>query len=367
DLELFRGDLLAALTADGDFRVPALREHVADLPALLAPALAVVGANALDSTLLARLAALPWRGNIAELEAFVRGLSRRPSVASAVTESELLEAIIDAPDDDELRLVYGDLLVSRGDQRGDLIQVQCRLALPAFHGDPALRAAEKRLLDAHQVAWAGPVATIAGTPSTKPEVTFRRGFVERIVTTDDVLARLGAVYRVAPLLSTLALKGRLSREHWVDPAIRRICALEVELPSLDEPEVTALSSHPYFDHLEALTVSTEAEFADNDPAIAEAHLQDLAASPHLAKLKTLRFTNHRFDARMTAVLTGDAAAWSIHHLALTACAIDDAAVTSLLDGPRASALQTLDLRGNPIGDAGRARLAARSDLVVQLD
>lgn len=368
-LRLFRGDLLEALMIGGDFTVPPLRERVADLPALLGPSLAAVGVQPLDANLIARLSALPWRGNVAELETFARGIAHRASPASAVTELELLEAIVAAPDDDATRLVYGDLLASRGDARGELIQVQCRLADPAFHADVGrLRAAEKKLLDAHHTAWAGPVAEVAGTPSTTAVVTFRRGFADRVVTTDDVLGRLDAVYRVAPVMSELAVVGRLRREHWVDPAIRRIHSLEVQLPSLDEPEVVALGSHPYFEGLRSLSVvTTEPGFATNDPVIGEAHITALATSPYLANLSTLRFTDHRFDARMAAVLTHEEATWSLAHLGLAHCGIDDAAVDALLAGPSATVLRTLDLRGNPIGGTGRALLAARSGLAVLLD
>lgn len=40
----------------------------------------------------------------------------------------LLQAVLDAPADDEPRLVYADRLIERGDPRGELIVVQCTLA-----------------------------------------------------------------------------------------------------------------------------------------------------------------------------------------------------------------------------------------------
>jgi len=40
-------------------------------------------------------------------------------------ENAFLQAILDDPDNDDLRLVYADWLEERGDPRGEFIRLQC--------------------------------------------------------------------------------------------------------------------------------------------------------------------------------------------------------------------------------------------------
>lgn len=65
----------------------------------------------------------------------------------ATSREDLLRAVLRAPDDDAVRRVYGDLLSSEGDPRGELLQVQCDLAQlvePENHEDVARRTALRR-------------------------------------------------------------------------------------------------------------------------------------------------------------------------------------------------------------------------------
>lgn len=67
----------------------------------------------------------------------------------------MLRAIHDHPADDAPRRVYADWLLERGDPRGELIHLQCELAMRST-SDPrrqAMRQREHELLRAHAVDW----------------------------------------------------------------------------------------------------------------------------------------------------------------------------------------------------------------------
>jgi uncharacterized protein (TIGR02996 family) len=90
----------------------------------------------------------------------------------------LLQAILDQPDDDALRLVYADWLEEHGEQdRAELIRVQIALAAGGEDGggEEALRAREARLLRDHgsagRVALARPCSlTSTGTRPLMPRL-----------------------------------------------------------------------------------------------------------------------------------------------------------------------------------------------------
>jgi uncharacterized protein (TIGR02996 family) len=74
----------------------------------------------------------------------------------------LVAAVLAAPDDDGPRLVLADYLIERGDPRGELIVVQCKLARSEH--DVVLRAEELGLL-------------VQLSPPNGTTVTYDRGFV----------------------------------------------------------------------------------------------------------------------------------------------------------------------------------------------
>ncbi len=77
-----------------------------------------------------------------------------------------------APADDAPRLVYADWLLEHGNARGELIQVQCRLAKRL--GDArALAKREQQLLHVHEHAWLAPLRPFIRSWK------WRRGFLER--------------------------------------------------------------------------------------------------------------------------------------------------------------------------------------------
>src|SRR5262245_43999442 len=93
-------------------------------------------------------------------------------------ESGLLQAILDEPYDDAVRLVYADHLEERGDPRGEFIRIQLKLARGGDGEDwAALAAREKTLLDRHFDDWAPGVRPFL---SHRVSIQFRRGFLEEV-------------------------------------------------------------------------------------------------------------------------------------------------------------------------------------------
>lgn len=103
----------------------------------------------------------------AEEAAIEAELSRR--LAPTRTAETLLADIHANPDDDAPRLVLADLLLERGDPRGELIAMQ----LERGQRPPSKR--ELELLAKHGKAWLGTLAPVLGWKRTRTE--FRRGFL----------------------------------------------------------------------------------------------------------------------------------------------------------------------------------------------
>lgn len=101
-----------------------------------------------------------------------------------MSEEALYAAILAAPRDDEPRLVYADLLLERGDPRGELIVVQCerarcereRTRRTAKYRSAVAR--ERALVAKHGIQWLAPF---------KRSATLRRGFIESVELTPPVL------------------------------------------------------------------------------------------------------------------------------------------------------------------------------------
>lgn len=93
------------------------------------------------------------------------------------THETLLQAIVDAPDDDAPRFAYADAVEKSGDpDRAEFIRLQCALdkMQPQASQRLALEAREKELLEQHGWDWAEEFGTRVS------EWVYRRGFIERV-------------------------------------------------------------------------------------------------------------------------------------------------------------------------------------------
>lgn len=87
---------------------------------------------------------------------------------------DLLAEVYRKPDDDDARRVYADWLVTRGDPRGELIQLQCERARGS--GTEAMAKKEQRLLSKSQKHWLDGLAPLA----RDEHIEFERGFVASV-------------------------------------------------------------------------------------------------------------------------------------------------------------------------------------------
>lgn len=204
-----------------------------------------------------------------------------------------IQAIVEKPDDDALRMAYADWLVDQGQtERAEFLRAQCMLAHIPEADRKALYDREQFLLDRHWREWLQPLPVLLDPPRSflqrlggrlshrfaRPVwlcsqsswrdyserrdygsvehfiVQFHRGFVENLsLPASAVLAHAEVIFKAAPLLCGLSVR----------PASKR--------------EFEALIRIPQFARLTSLRLSV-------DPGTA---IDSLFTCPHLCKLREL--------------------------------------------------------------------------------
>jgi uncharacterized protein (TIGR02996 family) len=311
-----------------------------------------------------------------------------------MTDAEaLLRAILDDPDDDGIRLVYADLLEENGDpDRAEFIRVQCHLA-SLGDDDPRRRrlySREAALLEKHRDEWLAPLRRVlAGRPSllarimrflARPDpappwegeyqVTFRRGFVERLALPAAEFREVPpALFAAAPLVRDLAVwcdapgdLRRLFRSPW----LTRIRTLTLAGDGLGLRETELLAGCPHLGHLRELALSSGLLTADG--------VGVLAGSGLMSRLTSLSLDLWRRPGRPAMLardairaVAGSAMCRGLRTLNLRWNWAGDEGAAVLADSPYLSGLTALFLGFNRIGDAGAAALAASpylSDVAV---
>lgn len=172
-----------------------------------------------------------------------------------MTEDAFFRAMQEAPDDDDVRLVFADWLEERGDPRAEFLRVQLELEpLRHVYGEPrvdALRERESTLLHENLRRWLGPLAKRSNAEYCF-EPSFRRGFLH------------AAGVRVA----TFFERGAELRKR--GPLLRQVAFYDVR------DNGAALAASP---HLLGIPHIQFADWPTADDAAA------LAASPHLAEVE----------------------------------------------------------------------------------
>lgn len=280
-------------------------------------------------------------------------------------ERDLLAAIVDAPDDDAPRLVYADWLQSRGDPRGEFIQLQCQLAAaPDDERRRAIKIAENKLFAAHGKSWLEPLFHIlpaANEVFSPYKFEFERGFVEEAHVTLDCVRHFGPLWERAPLLRRLRLmpnmmfstpikQPRLDRA--LDaPQFARLDSLEITLGGGGNAVARELAAAPNLARLRelGLHVSVWGEgvgmFAAGatELVLDDAGVAALASSPHLANVEALLVDSNRItSAGVAAIGRG---AWKLRRLDLSHNLIAPESLTASLAGPAFSHLEMLALSG----------------------
>jgi uncharacterized protein (TIGR02996 family) len=198
-----------------------------------------------------------------------RALEYRERLCSGEGEA-LIRAIIGAPEDDTLRLIFADWLEERGDVlRAELIRVQCELAHPPSRGSgsrrrAALKRREDRLLQSQGKMWAGPLAPVLD------HYAFSRGFVDAVSLNGKLfLAQAEALFRLDPIT----------------------CVKLTSMPADRIPELAACSYLSRLTHL-MLALGT----------IDDAGAEALARSPHLNERITFNLLHNSISERGSRAL-----------------------------------------------------------------
>jgi uncharacterized protein (TIGR02996 family) len=241
-------------------------------------------------------------------------------------DASFLQAILDDPDDDAVRLIYADWLQERDDPRGEFIRLQCALA-NGVNGErrSRLEAREQELLRVYEDDWTRPL-TRAGVK----EWSFHRGFVDRIRLSVrqylEVAERLSSLApaqhlelrmnglrtrapeQLMPALADCSYLERirsldLSHNRLTSPAVRALVVseylgqlthLNLAHNAIGDDGLRALASSPLFGRLTHLDLGFN-DFGTNGIRALAAGLQDLEDSGRGARLTSLNITNARVN------------------------------------------------------------------------
>jgi uncharacterized protein (TIGR02996 family) len=237
-----------------------------------------------------------------------------------------LQAILEAPDDDAPRLIFADWLDEQGDsRRAEFIRLQCALA--RMSEDDSTRVGMQR----REQDLLSAHQEAWGEPIRAMVFgwEFRRGFVERVTTTAHRFLKFGeALFRLAPVqhLRLTYVKDRQQK----------------------------VAASPHLARLKSLDVS--------DGAVRGGEAWVLAASPHLTSLTALCLSRLQISNLEAERLARISPPPRLQILDLSANWIGDSGAKALATSPLGRRLTVLNLRGNRIGDAGARALAAAPQL-----
>jgi uncharacterized protein (TIGR02996 family) len=240
-----------------------------------------------------------------------------------------VQAILDDPDDDSLRLIYADWLEERGDPRGEFIRVQ--YALAGMDADdprrPPLEARERTLLKEHGVVWAGPL------PRLVEDYAFGRGFVEKVTLNASCFVERGPeIFCLAPVQTV-----RLNRGSMYLPAVANV---------------------PHLGRVRGLDLRYLHLFQAPDA------LGRLLESHYLERLTSLDLTSNHITGRAVVMLPDSSRMSGITalHLGVNSIGIHD--LFPIRISSYFTCLAILDLSGNPLGDGGARALMAPGYLAL---
>jgi uncharacterized protein (TIGR02996 family) len=272
-------------------------------------------------------------------------------------DDAFLQAIIESPDDDSLRLIYADWLEDHGQpERAAFIRVQCELARDALRPDSRredLEARERALLERHEGEWLGPVRGLV------KRWTFRRGFLEGVgLGAEEFLTHAEALCSQAPVRlarlefgpdtahGTLARLCRCSHLGRLDAV--RLC---FDPYQVDDAGLRALAGcPPLLRRLDTLSAT--------ECMVSGAGLRAVVTSPHLLRLRRLHLNDCGLAGEQGVRPLADSPQLArLADLSLRENALGDRGVRVLAASPNCGRLVSLDLAGCGVTDAGAEALA----------
>jgi uncharacterized protein (TIGR02996 family) len=266
---------------------------------------------------------------------------------NAMHDHAFLEAILAAPEDDALRLVYADWLEDRGGPgdaaRAEFIRTQMELASLADDDPrrPPLKDREHEFLAEHERRWLG------DWPSYVPHWRFERGLLTEIETSTGTLVEAGADLFARHPITRLVLEPEDAyvpgpvEEVGAAPWLARLVSLRLLKWNMSVGETEPVLASP---HLTGLTELDASDAADGGyfPSV-------LARCPSLARLRLVGAPGGPGDpAAMVEVLESTA----VEDLDASGAFVNDDALGALLRGRFAGRLVRLCAAHGAFGPDG---------------
>jgi uncharacterized protein (TIGR02996 family) len=267
-------------------------------------------------------------------------------------EQDLLQAIIQNPDEDAPRLSYADWLQDTGQHtRADFIRVQCALA--AGPEDDDLRAdleGREWRLGRHCREWLGPLANLIASPGRGLEYSFRRGFVESVSVRARTLLQNGErLLGLSPIreICLVAARGHVEKLA-ACPHLARLRGLGFWFTPIGLRSFQALLASPYSSNLGALELTG---------SIGPVGLSALLESPLLPQLTRLDYSD-RLDAQSAERLATCSSIANLTRLNVGNQAIGIEGARAIAMSPYLAGLTELGLGFTYIGEELGSVLAA---------
>jgi uncharacterized protein (TIGR02996 family) len=279
-----------------------------------------------------------------------------------------LEAIRADPKDDACRLVFSDWLDEQGEATwAELIRLQCELC-NLRSTDPrrdGLRARESLLLKACQDRWLAPLRE----QGLSAVCTFSRGFIDRAelerATQKELSPEALPTFLSLPICGALAslkttidnLGDPVGRAVASTPSLSGLVELELEYPNMGDAGMAELAQSPYLGNLRTLRIVSA--YSDwHHRHIGGAGARSLAESPTLSRLEELDLTYNAVDETGIWPLSRSQNVLHMRKLKLSGNQLYNGGAVALASSPYLTRLEELDLGSNEIGDEGIEALAA---------
>jgi len=209
-----------------------------------------------------------------------------------VDDRAMLQAVLDAPDDDAPRLAYAAWSEAQGEElgvaRGELIRAQIELERMEQEDAPAgelfrIRYRIDQLITRHGREWAQPL------PDWVESFSFLRGFVGWVkLEAPQFLQYAERIFALAPVQHVDLTGVRdVDERLFESKLLAHIRTLAMDRCGLHDVHVQLLAVSPYVQNLRWLSL------ADNELTLAAA--EAIAASEHLRKLRFAEFRGNPAD------------------------------------------------------------------------
>jgi uncharacterized protein (TIGR02996 family) len=264
-------------------------------------------------------------------------------------EASFLKAIVERPDDDELRYMYGDFLEEQGDARAEFVRLQLRQSI--LEPWSLLRAQQQERLN-ELIAECGNEFLRELPPFPYYEISCERGLPHEIqIAGSSLVENAEHIIAATPTIRSLRLVrgGRWLREIADGLWLRHFQNLNLSKNELTNEQLSRLAFSEFSDELISLNLDTN--------RIGRATFATIARSDAFPKLREISFRHIGLRSEELALLADAEWGPSIRRLALHGNRIGERGIVAVGESRRLGNLRALDLRENGIDQLIMRRLA----------